>query len=120
MTIALIVIIALVVLAALTVAATLRGRDAASATGRLERETLSRDRGTVTITETDVINAGVVRYLDTTGPGARATDCLARPGQGVWLVVTCTGAAGRFDYAVDRFGRRVTAPSGAAPAAPET
>ena len=54
MTIALIVIIALVVLAALTVAATLRGRDADSATGRLERETLSRDRGTVTITETDV------------------------------------------------------------------
>lgn len=54
MTIALIVIIALVVLAALTVAATLRGRDADSATGRLARETLSRDRGTVTITETDV------------------------------------------------------------------
>ena len=54
MTIALIVIIALVVLAALTVAATLRGRDADSATGRLEREALSRDRGTVTITETDV------------------------------------------------------------------
>ena len=54
MTIALIVIIALVVLAAITIGATLRGRDADAATGRLARETLSRDRGTVTITETDV------------------------------------------------------------------
>ena len=54
MTIALIVIIALVVLAAITIGATLRGRDADAATGRLSRETLSRDRGTVTITETDV------------------------------------------------------------------
>jgi len=44
MTIALIVIIALVVLAAITIGATLRGRDADSATGRLARETLSRDR----------------------------------------------------------------------------
>lgn len=54
MTIALIVIAALVVLAAITVVATLRNRDADSATGRLSRETLSRDRGTVTITETAV------------------------------------------------------------------
>ena len=54
MTIALIVIVALVVLAGVTVVATLRRREADSATGRLSRETLSRDRGTVTITETDV------------------------------------------------------------------
>jgi cytochrome b6-f complex iron-sulfur subunit len=54
MTIALIVIAALVVLAAITVVGTLRRREADSATGRLSRETLSRDRGTVTITETAV------------------------------------------------------------------
>ena len=51
MTIALIVIAALVVFAAITVVATLRNRDTDSATGRLSRETLSRGRGTVTITE---------------------------------------------------------------------
>jgi len=55
MTIALIVIAALVVLAAITVVATLRNNDADSATGRLSRETLARDRGTVTITETAVV-----------------------------------------------------------------
>lgn len=54
MTIALIVIAALVVLAAVTVFATMNRRDSDSATGRLSRETLSRDRGTVTITETEV------------------------------------------------------------------
>lgn len=54
MTVAVIVIIALVVLAAIVVIASLRNRDASSATGRLSRETLSRDRGTVTISETDV------------------------------------------------------------------
>jgi len=54
MTIAIIVIVALVVLAAITIGATLRGRDADAATGRLARETLSRDRGTVTISETSV------------------------------------------------------------------
>jgi len=54
MTIALIVIAALVALAAITIFGTLRSRDADSATGRLSRETLSRDRGNVTITETAV------------------------------------------------------------------
>ncbi len=54
MTIALIVIAALVVLAAVTLVATLRRRDTASAAGHLSRETLSRDRGMVTLTETDV------------------------------------------------------------------
>ncbi|MFB0926960.1 MAG: hypothetical protein QMB08_02695, partial [Acidimicrobiales bacterium] len=59
MTIALIVIAALVVFSAITVVATLRNRDTDSATGRLSRETLSRDRGTVTITETAVsVDAG--------------------------------------------------------------
>ena len=53
MTVALIVI-ALVVLAAIAAVATLGRRDSASATGRMSRETLSRDRGTVTITETEV------------------------------------------------------------------
>ncbi len=54
MTIALIVIAVLVVLAAITVVGTLRRSEADSATGRLSRETLSRDRGTVTIAETSV------------------------------------------------------------------
>ncbi len=55
------VVIALVLLAAVAVIATLRGRDTASATGRVARETLSRDRGAVTLSsdtssanETDV------------------------------------------------------------------
>ena len=54
MTITLIVIAALVVLAGVTLVATLSRRETDSATGRLSRETLSRDRGTVTISETEV------------------------------------------------------------------
>lgn len=54
MTIALIVIAALVVLGAIALISASRRTDSASATGRLSRETLSRDRGTVTITETEV------------------------------------------------------------------
>lgn len=50
----LIAVAALVVLALIVGVATLRRSDADAATGRLSRETLSRDRGTVTITETDV------------------------------------------------------------------
>ncbi|MEM7096530.1 MAG: Rieske 2Fe-2S domain-containing protein [Actinomycetota bacterium] len=74
MTLALIVIIALVVLAGILVASTLRGRDADAATGRLARETLSRDRGTVTITETDVELSSAV----TTGREVERTAALAR------------------------------------------
>lgn len=48
------VVIALVVLAAIAIAGTLRRGETDSATGRLSRETLSRDRGTVTINETSV------------------------------------------------------------------
>lgn len=76
MTIALIVIAALLVLAAITVVGTLRRRDADSATGRLSRETLSRDRGTVTITETavDVGDGASV----TTGKEVERSAALAR------------------------------------------
>lgn len=76
MTIALIVIAALVVLAAITVVGTLRRRDADSATGRLSRETLSRDRGTVTITETAVdVGDGAAA---TTGKEVERSAALAR------------------------------------------
>lgn len=54
MPIALIVVIILVALAAIVIFATLQGRDKASATGRLSRETLSRDRSSVTVNETRV------------------------------------------------------------------
>lgn len=60
-----------------------------------------------TITETDVINAFAQQYLETEGPPAKPTDCVARPGAtpGVWIIVTCQSARGmRYDYAVNRFG----------------
>jgi hypothetical protein len=73
-----------------------------------------------TITETDVINAYALEYLQTAGPDARATDCVARPGaqRGVWLVVSC-GEAPRYDYPVDRFGRLI-APAARNATAPAT
>lgn len=65
-----------------------------------------------TITETDVIDAYAARYLETAGPDARATDCVARPGlqRGVWLIVSCSGPGRRVDYPVDRFGRLAERP----------
>jgi cytochrome b6-f complex iron-sulfur subunit len=71
MTIALIVIAALVVLAAITVVAALRRRENDAATGRLSRETLSRDRGTVTITETAVELADEGRAVERSAVVAR-------------------------------------------------
>jgi hypothetical protein len=62
------------------------------------------------ITETNVISAFAVRYAATQGPGARPTDCVARPGRerGVWVIVACTVPdAGRILFAVDRYGREV-------------
>ncbi|MDW4496911.1 hypothetical protein R5H30_02875 [Sulfitobacter sp. D35] len=61
-----------------------------------------------TITETDVIGGFAQRYLQDAGPGARVTDCVARPAEmrGLWLVVSCRHADGRrFDYPADRLGR---------------
>ena len=79
MTIALIVIAALVVLAAITVVGTLRRRDADSATGRLSRETLSRDRGTVTITETAVsVPEGEMATVGASGKDVERSVALAR------------------------------------------
>jgi len=86
MTIALIVIAALLVLGAITVVATLRNRDADSATGRLSRETLSRDRGTVTITETAVSMDHADGELVTTSTGKeveRSAALARREGQAV-------------------------------------
>lgn len=56
--------------------------------------------------ETPVIEAMAARYLALAGPGARATDCMARPGQGPlgWLVVTCGQGAGLHAYHVNRLG----------------
>lgn len=76
-----------------------------------------------TITETDVVNTYAARYLQTAGPDARTTDCVARPGRqrGVWLVVSCAGSGRRVDYAVDRLGRLTERPlSPELPAQPET
>jgi len=47
------IVLALVVFAAITIVATLRNKDA-DTVGRLSRESISRDRGAVTITETAV------------------------------------------------------------------
>jgi len=77
MTIAIIVIAALVVLAAVAIFGTLRRSDADSATGRLSRETLSRDRGTVSITETPVALSDD-QQLVTTGKEVERTAALAR------------------------------------------
>ncbi len=77
------------------------------------------------LTETDVINTYAARYLQEAGPGARVSDCVARPGQGaaVWIVVSCEGTAGRYSYHVNRFGglRHVSGPGfeGNAPPAPQ-
>jgi cytochrome b6-f complex iron-sulfur subunit len=78
MTIALIVIAALVVLAAITVVANLRRSDSDSATGRLSRETLSRDRGTVTITETAVALTDDEPALGASGKEVERSAVLAR------------------------------------------
>lgn len=84
MTIALIVIAALVVLAAITVVGTLRNRDADSATGRLSRETLSLDRGTVTITETAVaMSDGELGTVATGKEVERSAVVARRDGQAV-------------------------------------
>lgn len=65
--------------------------------------------------ETPVIEAMAARYLASAGPGARATDCMARPGQGVlaWLVVTCGQGTRAHEYHVNRLGwlTRTTAPA---------
>ncbi len=79
MAIALIVIAALLVLAAITVVGTLRRRDAESATGRLSRETLARDRGTVTITETAVsLTDDELATVGATGKEVERSASLAR------------------------------------------
>lgn len=61
-----------------------------------------------TISETDVIERYVDRYLSTAGSGARATDCSAQPGKQaqVWILVSCVAPDDeRVDYPVDRMGR---------------
>ncbi|HSF65151.1 MAG TPA: hypothetical protein VLA78_12225 [Paracoccaceae bacterium] len=56
--------------------------------------------------ETPVIEAMAARYLAKAGPGARATDCMARPALGplAWLVVTCGQGARLHEYHVNRLG----------------
>jgi hypothetical protein len=75
------------------------------------------------ITETDAIQAYAARYVALAGPGARASDCLAIPGEtrGVWITVLCapeTGPGWRFD--VGRLGGlvRMTGPGDAGPSGP--
>jgi hypothetical protein len=56
--------------------------------------------------ETPVIEAMAARYLAAAGPGAQASDCAARPAQGLlaWLVVTCGQGARLHAYHVNRLG----------------
>lgn len=56
------------------------------------------------LTETDAITAYAARYVDEAGTGASRNDCVARPGDGVWLEIICDGIAGRYVYHVTRWG----------------
>lgn len=63
-----------------------------------------------TTTETDVIEKVAALYVADVGDTAQRTDCSARPAlsDGLWLVVTCAGSAGKgVDYFIDRYGRIV-------------
>lgn len=62
----------------------------------------------VTISETDVINAQVLRYLDEVR-GGQPDDCVARPALGAWLTVICRRDGAVWLATVDRRGR-VTQP----------
>ena len=61
-----------------------------------------------TVSETDVINAQVARYLAQV-PGARPEHCHAEPAPGAWLVVICAPPGGvPWSVTVDRRGRVVS------------
>lgn len=65
----------------------------------------------VTLTETDVINAQVARYLQAV-PNGRPEDCHAEPMAGAWLIVLCAPRDGPvWQVRVDRWGRVVPAPA---------
>ena len=56
------------------------------------------------LTETDAIAVYAARYVAQAGPAARETDCVAMPGQDVWLVLRC-GRDGKYrGYWINRFG----------------
>lgn len=55
------------------------------------------------LTESAAIEAYAARYLREGGEGARRSDCTARPGQTVWLVIRC-GHGEVWEYHVNRFG----------------
>lgn len=69
------------------------------------------------MTETDVINHYAALYVAEGPKGARVTDCAARPGdaKGVWLIISCGGAAHVVQYHVDRAGRLVDGSNAAGP-----
>ncbi len=57
-----------------------------------------------TLTEGAAIERYAARYLEQSGPGARASDCIAVPGEAAWLVVRC-GRRGLYRaYWVNRTG----------------
>ncbi|EPX80442.1 hypothetical protein [Salipiger mucosus] len=67
---------------------------------------LRAGREAAELSETDVIEAMVARYLDEGGDDAQRSDCTGRPGTApAWVVVTCAGEAETLRYAVDRAGR---------------
>lgn len=56
------------------------------------------------LTETEAIQAYANRYVTEAGPGAKRSDCWARPGETVWLVVRCGQPGAYWEYRVNRFG----------------
>lgn len=59
----------------------------------------------VTLSETDVINAQVARYLQSV-PNSRPEDCHAEPAPDAWLIVLCAPQDGPvWSARVDRWGR---------------
>ena len=56
------------------------------------------------MTETAAIEAYAARYLSEAGPDAAVTDCTARPGGTVWLVIRCGRDGTVREYRVNRFG----------------
>ena len=69
-----------------------------------------------TLTETEAIAPFAARYVDEAGPEAAETDCVAVPGEGAWLVLSCGRAGGPvWVYRIGRFGQLIEERRGAAP-----
>ncbi len=56
------------------------------------------------LTESETIAAYAARYANQEGAGVENWDCLARPGETVWLVIRCGTPGAFWEYRVNRFG----------------